>query len=244
LKKIFLIVFCTFLISITFAIQFLSSQEIPQDGVNKVNYDSPITVLKCDPPGNVFAAIACNDLSAVKAFLADEDTVKVKDYAGCMPLQRASMQSVDIVKMLIENGADFEAKTEGCGTALYWAVSEQRKDIVKLLLENGANPYDTNPNNYAHGGTIPLIILAVNKGDIDIVSLFLEKAENVEQVNIKNSFGQTPLHWAVMENNVGIVKLLLEKGGDISIKDKYGKIPLDYVLGNNNKEIINLLMPE
>lgn len=35
----------------------------------------------------------------------------------------------------------------------------------------------------------------------------------------------TPIHWAVLQDNVGIIKILLEAGADPDIKDSVGRTP-------------------
>ena len=44
----------------------------------------------------------------------------------------------EIAKLLLENGAEIEAKDSNC-TALMWAAVNGNPDIVNLLLENGAH---------------------------------------------------------------------------------------------------------
>ena len=46
---------------------------------------------------------------------------------------------IDCVSILLENGADVDARNEDDDTALMWATGKGRIEIVKKLLENGAN---------------------------------------------------------------------------------------------------------
>ena len=46
----------------------------------------------------------------------------------------------NMVKMLLENGADIEAINERGTTALIRASEYGKYDVVKILLENGADP--------------------------------------------------------------------------------------------------------
>lgn len=57
------------------------------------------------------------------------------------PLGRACFdQNTDIVKMLLEKGADPNANAAPYQGPLYYAVSKENAEIVKLLLQHGANP--------------------------------------------------------------------------------------------------------
>jgi ankyrin repeat protein len=44
-----------------------------------------------------------------------------------------------IIKLLLEKGADVEAKVEDGWTPLLWAAEKGYETIVKLLVEKGAN---------------------------------------------------------------------------------------------------------
>jgi ankyrin repeat protein len=51
--------------------------------------------------------------------------------------------------------------------------------------------------------------------------------ENGHDLNSKDSYGQTPLSWAVDNGHEAVVKLLLEKDAELETKDsEYGRTPL------------------
>lgn len=50
-----------------------------------------------------------------------------------------SVQSADLVKYLIRNGADINAEDVQHKTALHYAIQEHRLDTAKILVENGAD---------------------------------------------------------------------------------------------------------
>ncbi|CAC21249.1 11L protein [Yaba-like disease virus] len=63
-------------------------------------------------------------------------------------------------------------------------------------------------------------------------------------INQKANNSLTPLHYAVLTNNVEIVKLLLSKGVNVNATDRYGCSPLYYYImtKKENYEIIKLLL--
>ena len=48
------------------------------------------------------------------------------------------------------------------------------------------------------------------------------------KINVADTSGSTPLHWAVLDCNVESVKLLLEAGANAAAKDKEGRSPADW----------------
>lgn len=66
----------------------------------------------------------------------------------------------------------------------------------------------------------PPLIEAVEAGSLDQVRRLLEAGEDV---NTRNSNGETPLHWA---EDANVMRLLLEAGADVNARDSYGDTPL------------------
>jgi ankyrin repeat protein len=96
---------------------------------------------------------------------------------GRTALHLAAMNGhLEIVKLLLEHGADVNAKTkEGYGyTALHSAASNGHLEIVKLLLEHGA---DVNAKT-KYGGYTALHSATMN-GHLEIVKLLLEHGADV-----------------------------------------------------------------
>ena len=54
------------------------------------------------------------------------------------------------------------------------------------------------------------LIMACQEGNAEKVRELIKKGASV---NAKNRFGGTPLHAAVISNNVEVVKILIENGG-------------------------------
>ena len=81
------------------------------------------------------------------------------------------------------------------------------------------------------------LVVAISKGEIETVKKFIEYGTNVnEKLN-----GMTPLMYAARYNNVEMIKMLLEKGADISIKDSHGNTAIKHAEAPNAKEAIAYL---
>ena len=119
----------------------------------------------------------------------------------------------EIVKILLDAGADPNIVYVNSMTPLLYAASSNDNDIVELLVDAGADVNAKNrdgTNAFMYGTPDILNILA--KGNIDI--------------NFKDEEGKTYLHLAAERGLVPAVELLLDAGADPTIKD-YGKTP-DY----------------
>ncbi|KAL6808800.1 hypothetical protein V8C40DRAFT_259353 [Trichoderma camerunense] len=174
-----------------------------------------------------------------------------------------------IAKLLIEKGADIEAKDDDKGrTPLIWAAKNGHEALIKLLVEKGADieakdKYGQTPllwaaemgheaiakllvkkgaNIEAKGNYFSLtpLLQATERGYKAIIKLLVEKGADIEAK--ANSYGQTPLLQAAERGYEAIVKLLVEKGADIEAKDKYGRTPLSQAAEMGYEAIIKLLV--
>jgi ankyrin len=153
---------------------------------------------------------------------------------GITALHLAVMfDKVDIIKILLNNKADPESKTETSGnTPLHNAASFGNIEIAKLLLKAGAN-VDVN-NNY---GYTPLHN-AASFGNIEIAKLLLKAGADVD---VNNNYGHTPLHDATNSRQINMVRYLLENGANPNKKSVNGESPLTIAKSRKYKEIITAL---
>ena len=118
---------------------------------------------------------------------------------NCTPLHCA--KNPEITKILIDNGANVDAKDNDDWTPLHIAVNKTT-DIVKVLLENGAQ-IDTKNKD----GDTPLHIASYN-GQLEIVKLLIQHSA---QVDARCKQNQTPFDLADEKEHFEIAKYLLEK---------------------------------
>jgi len=166
---------------------------------------------------------------------------------GSQPTIHAGIRSGhrDIVELLIQHGADINAKDKwGRGyTPLQRAAIRGRPELVELLLEAGADISVKNDR----GQTALHVSLDIRNSDYpqyrqskDAVELLLAKGADV---NLKDKDGRTPLHLAVESADVDIVKLLLDKGVEVNAKDdESGFTALHYAARFGNKNVAELLI--
>ena len=105
----------------------------------------------------------------VERFIRAGVGVNEKNNVGMTPLHLAAWGGYkDLVKLLLENGANIDEKNKNSGiTPILWAAGQGHKDIVKLLVDRGANIDVKNDR-----GVTP-VFQAAEEGHTDIVMLLL-----------------------------------------------------------------------
>jgi ankyrin repeat protein len=143
-----------------------------------------------------------------------------------------------VVKVLLEKGADLEAKDDTGQTPLSVASEKGHKDVVQLLLAAGQVDVDSKDKN----GQTPLWMAARN-GHEGIVQLLLERGQvNVEAED--SEYSRTPLWMAAYNGHEDVVQLLLERGQvNVEAKDsEYSRTPLWAAAYNGHEDVVQLLL--
>lgn len=188
------------------------------------------------------------DVSRAKRILEIIDNVNFIDEADIeTPLTMAIRKdSPEIVKLLIEKGADLNLKNKNDVTPLMYAIKTKNLDILKLLLENGVNTEIKDKE-----GRTPLIYLCgkYNNSEFSPKAIKLLVDHNAN-VNAKDEKGITPLMYLCIsqmkkklvfdQNNTRIetiacdknnlIKYLIKKGANLHKKDKDGKTALMHTI--------------
>ena len=164
------------------------------------------------------------DAKGVDAIVRDGRTVLI--YA-------ARDGHTEVVKLLIDNGADLNHKNNGGVTALRTAAREGRTEVVKLLIDNGA---DMNIKDV--DGWTALMHAAWN-GSTEVVKFLID---NGADLNHKNNGGGTALIYASRYGYTEVVKLFIDNGADQNIKDRYGQTALMHAAWNGSTEVVKFLI--
>jgi hypothetical protein len=157
--------------------------------------------------------------------------------AGCVTktplMQAAESGDLEMVRGLLKDGVDVNARNELGDTALLWAVKKGRPDIVRLLLDRGA-AVDAKENN----GISPLILAAV-MGRAEIVPLLLDRGADI---NATTRNGDTALIWAVAKGHNKTARLLLDRGADTRPTNILGNSAAMLAQASGNKDLAQLLL--
>ncbi|VAW96994.1 hypothetical protein MNBD_GAMMA22-3035 [hydrothermal vent metagenome] len=127
------------------------------------------------------------------------------------PLMTASIDGHhEIVKYLLDNGADSKIATKSGKTALH-SASRGNVKIVQLLLDNGANADAHDKEN------LTPLSGAISMSNFKIMKLLIEHGAHV---NDANQWGVTALMVAAESADINFVRHLLEKGAKVNTVEK------------------------
>jgi ankyrin repeat protein len=157
---------------------------------------------------DIWTAAHMGDLNRVRELLDQDPTLvnRVSDYYGYYlgsgsPLRNAAAKGhVEIVKLLLERGADPNLPEEGIaphGHALYAAVYNGHYEIARLLLENGAFP---NPEVESSADALSI---ALRRSDEKMVEL-LASYGAARSVELLAYYGDVRTAAAVFAANPGL----------------------------------------
>jgi ankyrin repeat protein len=141
---------------------------------------------------------------------------------------------LDVIKVLLKNGADINASNNYGYTALMKAADSDKTEAVRLLLENGGDA-----GGYSNWGLTVLMYAMDSSPNLEIVALLLDNGAdpNAPFLNLNDpSYGSTVLMWAAKNLNSEAISLLLDKGADAKMTDNAGKTALDYAAEAAEKE--------
>ncbi|OQE13301.1 hypothetical protein PENFLA_c050G10754 [Penicillium flavigenum] len=191
---------------------------------------------KCPPGGTtLFHLAATANLVDVMDFLSsDEQELTQTDGRGNMALHLAAQWGhIEIAKILLKRGADFEAKNNCQSTPLMEAARCGQLEFVEWLLQNGAN-IDTET---AAGCALQA---ASRAGHQDAVRLLLEAGANVNAQG-GGQYG-TALQAASCSGNPKIVRMLLNAKADVNAQGGAFSTALQAASLSGNPKIVRMLL--
>jgi len=150
------------------------------------------------------------------------------------PLHAAALANTrETAEVLLQNGADLNAKAEGGFTPLHHAASTNAWETAEVLLRNGADL-----NAKAEDGFTSLHYAALANA-WEAAEILLQ---NEADLNAKAESGLTPLHYAASANAWEAAEILLQNEADLNAKTDEGATPLHYAASTNAWEAAEILL--
>jgi ankyrin repeat protein len=192
--------------------------------------------------------------------------VDAKDSLGrtAMHIAASSSRPFEQIKMLVENGGNYEAQANnGCSVLLQLVNFHgyergdpllQKEKAMIYLLEEGADPKVKDVRGFT------TLHLAAWRGSLKMVQALLDwnadiharttasqrnQSENGYYYNeeyldhITHEASSTPLHLAAARLDMDIARLLLSTGADVNAKDSLGRPPLAMIIDGRSWRTAN-----
>lgn len=197
-------------------------------------------------------AARLGNIKAMELLIEKGADINARDEMERTPLMhaaRANQNSREAVSLLLKKGADPELIDQDSMSAVMHAAALKHTDAALLLL-------DLYPN-FVNNPALGLIIMyhAVKGGDLKVASALVDKqvplnwdlsialretrriqVHGAYRILARNgvfSLRRTPLIWAAIENNLEMVKLLVERGANPGQEDENGDSPYDLATDQN-----------
>ncbi|PGH05438.1 hypothetical protein GX51_02962 [Blastomyces parvus] len=157
---------------------------------------------------------------------------KLQGNTALSGLRIAAQESeVGRLQMMLEKGANINAKDAGGSTALELGACFAHEEFVQLLLENGADV------NLRGSRERPALSYAVSEDRDAIVQLLIDNGADVNM----SSYGSTPIMLAAERGNIAIARSLVEAGADANIQDYSGQTAVHIAALNGREEMVQFL---
>ena len=169
-------------------------------------------------------SIILNNFEIFKLLL-DNDTdpyIIAKDgnnaYILCLMYNR-----INILNYLLKNKKFIDFKTLNNESILQVALNYQNTEIINTLFD-----FNINLNNVSNDFGLALIHQSIILDNFKVFNILLDKDINI---NLSDFYGNTPLHYIIIDNRFNYLELFLEKKNiNFNLADINGNIPLHILL--------------
>jgi ankyrin repeat protein len=168
--------------------------------------------------------------------------VNARSPEGTTPLMlaageiRACPRALEMVKLLLKSGADFDAVDEGGRGVVWWATDwwnfkcHGEESVLAEILEEMR---DMPPNSV----NFDLMTTAFWGTPTDLAAILSQGAD----VNARTSRGYTPLMFSSVYNESEAVKFLIESGAEVNAKNEAGETALSLAQDTRDFSVIKTL---
>jgi len=141
---------------------------------------------------------------------------------------------VAVIRILLEKGAEINQTTKKGWAALHFASRLPSAEAAQLLLDHGADVTRACKKGWT------ALHFASTLSDGEIAGILLDHGAEIDVQTTDH--GETPLMKAALCGREDVVRLLLERGADITKADKTSCTPLHFAAQSGNTEAIRLLL--
>lgn len=208
---------------------------------------------------------AAGNLDSVRALVKRGAEVNRISQFGTTPLMAAARypQSSDVVRFLLEHGADPRVKNRFKADALASAALAGDVAAYRLLLAAGARPDDAiQPAAMGHREIVEAALgagaalnadggfaghalnFALYGQNPDIAKLLIERGADLKLRSPEGEHQTPPILWAAYNErgDASVARLMIEKGVDVNMPSTLGESALDWARARSNRALEDALL--
>jgi hypothetical protein len=179
--------------------------------------------------------VESGDVAEVRRLVAaGADVEEPRGEHGIRPLHMAAGSGhVDVMRVLVQLGADRDAKAAHGGRPLHLAAYNGHVEAVRALMQLGV---DKDAED-ADGATA--LHHAAFDGQVEAIKTLVQLGAAIDA---KDKDGETPLHWAAYISQMEALRVLGQLGADVEATAANGRTPLNWAAQNGHVEAARALM--
>jgi uncharacterized protein len=156
------------------------------------------------------------------------------EISGTPLLAATAEDKIEVVKYLLDKGANVNIPNGNGDTALIFAAQRGNLPLAGLLINAGAEI-----NVEERHGITPLMWAALG-GHLEVMRKLFENGANI---NARDGLGNNPLMFAALarKNAAEAVKLLAGVGAHPEVKDRKGRTPLRRAQQKGKSDVVQVL---
>ncbi|MFN4149639.1 MAG: ankyrin repeat domain-containing protein [Candidatus Sericytochromatia bacterium] len=238
IKKTCLTILFSFLLTSCSQSNFILNQEdVLQEKKKADGWVSLLETLKTmvtDPDTELIKAIKDSNITKVKSLIANKENIDERNNIGRTPLIEASSKknNYEIVKLLIDNGADINLKDKDDRSAVTELLQIYDESLLDVFLKTKRIDF----NNYMYVHNTPLAMV-INIKNMALTDLFID---NGADINFKDINDNTILFNALIYTDIEeIIEHLLSFNPKIEINNDGGYKTLN--ISSKRKEMFDLI---
>jgi ankyrin repeat protein len=188
-----------------------------------------------------------------------EDQLNELNQNDLTPLMMAALLGrLDMVKELVERGAEIDARNSNGDTASLLAASVRGKDIMEFLKQHGASQQTTNRAGLTADQLLKkmeiqehdrgvlkkldkLLKPDMSEEDVENIKKLIETIKSRDNLNMVYEEGCTILGVAAFSGNRDIVTLLTDRGAKVCITNEAFRRPFQSAIDNGDVAMLKLL---
>ena len=160
------------------------------------------------------------------------------------------------MKLLLDRGADIDARGEARKTTLISAIERDNLEMVKLLVKRGADvsgAFDAAAQRDQGHRTINVMLnagaqvpargngigSAASMGNTKSLTILLDVGADIED---RDGWGNPPLIRAISQSQTKAAKMLVNQGADVNALGLWKQTALQNAFEQNNLEIADILL--